>query len=331
MADLDPTTIGIIWQRLIYVAEEQAKTLVRASFTSQSGEMQDISSAIFDTRGNMIAEGITGTVGIITALMQGLKHFVREYPPESLAPGDVLVSNDPWILSGHTFDIAVVRPVFLRESCVGYTATVTHLTDIGGKGWATVTADIYEEGLRIPIMKLFRSCPTRPGLRLSLQGERNEDLFRILKLNVRTPDQVEGDLMAQVAATEVGAQRLAELLEEYDLEDLEEVGQEICARTEAATREAVRTVPPGVYKGESFLDGFEAPLRIAATVTAEGDRLVVDYAGTSPQIPRGINAAYNYTLAHTVFNIKASLCPDIPNNEGGYRDALILKTVWARV
>lgn len=309
---MDPAILSIIWQRLIHVAEEQAKTLVRVSFTSQSGEMQDIASAVFDSQGNMLAEGITGTVGVITALLRGVKNVIQQYPPEALMPGDVLIGNDPWIWSGHTFDLAIVRPVFLRETLIGFAATITHLTDIGGKGWGTSTVDIYEEGIRIPIIKLFQ------------QGKLNQDILRILRLNVRTPDDVEGDILAQVAATEVGSQRLLELMLEYGLERLEEVGEEICGRSEAAIRQAIRTVPPGVYREEVLVGGFGAPLKIVATIKIEGDRMEVDYAGTSPQINRGVNSVYNYTLAHTVFSIKCALCPDIPNNEGTYKPINVL-------
>lgn len=304
---MDPTTLSILWERLIYVAEEQAKTLVRVSFTSQSGEMQDIASAVFDSQGNMLAEGITGTIGVITALMRGLKQIVREYPPETLAPGDVLIGNDPWVWSGHTFDLAIVRPVFWSDKLIGFTATITHLTDIGGKGWATSTREIYEEGLRLPIMRLYT------------RGKLNQDLLHIVKLNVRTPEDVEGDILAQVAATDIGARRLVELVEEYDLKGVDEIGQAICARSEAATKEAIRAVPPGTYRDEIFVGGFEERMRIAAAIRTAGDHLLVDYSGTSPQIPQGINATLNYTLAHTVFNIKRALCPDVPNNEGTYR------------
>ena len=211
MSDFDPVTLEVYWQRLISIAEEQALTLTRTAFSSQAGEMEDISSGVFDTSGRMIAQGVTGTVGVIAALIQGVTEFLKQYPAEALAPGDMLISNDPWLLAGHLNDIAILAPVFRQDRLIGFTATMSHATDIGGKVWSSEGGEIYEEGIWIPPMKLYR------------QGVLQDDLMRLLEKNVRVPDQVLGDLMAQVTACNVGAEKVIAFCAEERLDSLDEM------------------------------------------------------------------------------------------------------------
>ncbi len=306
MQSFDPVTLEVYWQRLISIAEEQAKTLTRTAFSSQAGEMEDISSGIFDARGRMMAQGVTGTVGVITALVRGVPEFLKQFPPDQLNPGDILISNDPWLLAGHLNDIAIVVPVFYGDRLIAFTATMSHATDIGGKTWTSGYGEVYEEGLCIPPMKLY-------------ERGKPQELLRLLEKNVREPEQVIGDVMAQITACNVGARKIRDFCAEERLTDLEDLSDTILSRSERAVRKAFASLPRGVYRSQALMDGFDQPLTIAATLSVGGDELVVDFTGTSPQVPFAINSVHNYTLAHTVYAIKCVLCPDVPNNEGCFR------------
>ncbi|MDP2726887.1 MAG: hydantoinase B/oxoprolinase family protein, partial [Dehalococcoidia bacterium] len=306
--ELDPIRLEILWSRLVSIAEEQAKTLVRASFTTVVGEMEDLACGIYDLEGNLIAQAATGTQGILTGMSVGMKHMLREYPVESLSPGDVIFCNDPWMITGHKYDIAVATPVFRGDSPVALAATVLHGSDIGGITTAADSRSVYEEGLAIPILKLFK------------KGEPNEDLFKVIEANVRIPDQVIGDLLAQVAANAVSSQKVLDLMAEYDLSSLAPVSHAIITTTEQAVKKAIGDLPDGVYSHDSYADGIDEPLRIAAAVTVQGTDLTVDFEGSSPQTKRGgINCCWNFTFAYTAQAVKCILAPDIPNNEGLFR------------
>lgn len=304
----DPILLEIYWNRLVSIAEEQAKTLVRASFSTVVGEMEDLACGIYDLRGNLIAQAATGTQGILTGMSVGMKHMLREYPIESLAPGDVICCNDPWMITGHKYDIAVATPIFLLDTPVAIASTVLHSSDIGGISTAADSRSVYEEGLAIPIMKLFK------------KGERNEDLFKIIEANVRIPDQVIGDLLAQVAANAVSGQKVLDFMAEYELSSLTPLAQAIIIASEQAVKKAIGELPDGVYSHDTYADGIDEPLRIAATVTVRGTDLTVDFAGSSPQTKRGgINSVWNFTFAYTAQAVKCVLVPDIPNNDGLFR------------
>ena len=306
--EFDPIQLEIYWNRLVSIAEEQAKTLVRASFSTVVGEMEDLACGIYDLQGNLIAQAATGTQGILTGMSVGMKHMLREYPIESLAPGDVICCNDPWMITGHKYDIAVATPIFSGDTPVAVASTVLHSSDIGGISTAADSRSVYEEGLAIPIMKLFK------------QGERNEDLFKIIEANVRIPDQVIGDLLAQVAANAVSGQKVLEFMAEYGLSSLTPLSQAIINTTEQAVKKAIAELPDGVYSHDNYADGIDEPLRISATVTVQGADLTVDFAGSSPQTQRGgINSVWNFTFAYTAQAVKCILAPDVPNNDGLFR------------
>jgi N-methylhydantoinase B len=302
----DPVTLEVYWQRLISIAEEQAKTLTRTAFSSQAGEMEDISSGIFDARGRMVAQGVTGTIGVITGLVRGVPEFLKQFPPSELKPGDVLISNDPWLLAGHLNDIAIVVPIFHAGRLIGFSATMSHATDIGGRTWTSDYGEVYEEGICIPPMKLY--AEGKP-----------QDLLRLVRCNVRVPEQVIGDVMAQITACNHGARKLRDFCAEEGLADIEALSDAILGRSEQAVRNAFATLNSGTLRSEVLLDGFDQPLTIAATLTAGGGELRIDFSGTSKQVPYAINSVYNYTLAHTVYAVKCALCPAVPNNEGCFR------------
>ena len=305
---IDPITLEVIWSRLISVVDEQAAALIHSSFTTVVREAGDLSAGVFDRSGHMIAQSVTGTPGHINTMANCVrKYVVPNYPIDSLQPGDTLITNDPWEASGHLFDLTIVSPVFYRGRGVAYFANTCHAVDIGGATMGGDARSLYEEGLAIPLMKLFKA------------GEANRELFDIIRANVRVPDQVIGDIYAQEVGNQVGARKLIEMLDEYDLPDIEEVSALILERTETAVRDAIRALPDGVYRNRIMIDGFDEPLNIACALIVDGDGLVVDYAGSSPQVDRGINVVLNYTHAYTTYTLMAALAPGIPNNEGAFR------------
>ena len=306
--NIDPITLEVIWNRLISVVNEQAAALIHSSFTTVVREAGDLSAGVFDRNGNMVAQSVTGTPGHINTMASCVKNYVvPHYPIDSLQPGDTLITNDPWEASGHLFDLTIVSPVYYQGRGVAWFASTCHAVDIGGLTMGGDATELYEEGLAIPLMKLFEA------------GQPNQILFDIIRANVRVPDQVIGDIYAQQVGNNVGAKKLIELLDEVGLPDIEAVAQIILDRTETAVRNAVRNVPDGVYTSQVAIDGFDAPVTIACAVTVAGDELTVDYAGTSPQVNRGINVVMNYTHAYTTYTLMAALAPGIPNNEGAFR------------
>ena len=305
---LDPITLEVIWRRLISVVDEQAAALIHSSFTTVVREAGDLSAGVFDRAGNMVAQSVTGTPGHINTMANCVRKFiVPRHPIDSLQPGDTLVTNDPWEASGHLFDLTIVSPVFYRGRGVAFFASTCHAVDIGGATMGGDARSVHEEGLALPLMKLFKA------------GEPNRELFDIIRANVRVPDQVIGDIYAQEVGNQVGARKLIEMLDEYDLPDIEAVSASILQRTEEAVRAAIRALPDGVCRDSIQIDGFDAPLTIACAVTVDGDELRVDYAGSSPQVDRGINVVLNYTHAYTTYTLMAALAPGIPNNEGAFR------------
>ena len=305
---IDPITLEVIWRRLISVVDEQAAALIHSSFTTVVREAGDLSAGVFDRSGNMVAQSVTGTPGHINTMANCVRKFiVPQHPIDSLKPGDTLITNDPWEASGHLFDLTIVSPVFYRGRGVAFFASTCHAVDIGGATMGGDARSVHEEGLAIPLMKLFT------------EGEPNRQLFDIIRANVRVPDQVIGDIYAQEVGNQVGARKLIEMLDEYDLPDIEEVSRLIMGRTESAVRAAIRELPDGSWRNTIQIDGFDTPLTIACEITVDGDELRVDYAGSSPQVDRGINVVLNYTHAYTTYTLMAALAADIPNNEGAFR------------
>ena len=307
MSSIDPVTLEILWTRLIQVTNEQAAALMRTSFTPIVREVGDLSAAVFDAQGLMLAQAVTGTPGHINSLATGMKHFVAAYPPHTLTAGDVLITNDPWMTSGQLNDLSVVTPVFRKDKVIGFFGNTCHAIDIGGRGLSADAAEVYEEGFAIPIMKLYDG------------GKPNEALFQLLAVNVRTPEEVLGDLHAQVAGNQVGADRLLAYLDEMGLSDLEEIGHEILGRSERAMRQAIASIPDGDYERICFVDGMAEPIRIHCRLSVRGDEILADYAGSSPQVERGMNVVLNYTTAYTNYALKCAIAPEVPHNDGSFR------------
>jgi len=303
---LDPVTVGIAAGRLNSILDEQQATLVRTAFSTIVRESEDLACGVFDREGRMLGQSHSGTPGHINAMATGIKHVIEAFPPESLVPGDVLVTNDPWMTAGQINDLTVATPVFRGERMIGMFASTCHAPDIGGRLLSAEASDVYEEGLRLPIMKLARA------------GEMNEDLLQLIRANVRTPRETVGDLYAQAAANDVGARSLLRCLDDLDLEDLEEVGAEIRRRSEDAMRAAIDRLPDGRYEATGYSDGFGERVKLQLAAIIEGDEITLDFAGSSPQSDHGINVVLNYTHAYASFALKAAVAPGVPHNDGSF-------------
>jgi N-methylhydantoinase B len=304
---MDSILVEVLSNRLISIVNEQQAALIRTAFSTVVRESEDLACGVFDSRGQMVAQSLTGTPGHINAMATGVRHFLTTYPTATLRPGDVLLTNDPWQTSGQINDITVVTPVFAGGGPIAFFANTCHAADIGGKILSAESREVYEEGLRIPIMKLFDA------------GAVNDSLLAIVRANVRTPDETVGDLYAQSACNDVGARSLLALVEEFGLESIDPLADEITRRSEEAMRGAIAELPDGVYEHEGWSDGFDEPVRLKVAVTVDGDELGIDFAGSSPQSRYGINLVLNYTHAYASFAAKAALAPDVPHNEGSFR------------
>jgi N-methylhydantoinase B len=309
---IDTVTLEVLWNRVLSVTNEQQAALIRTAFSTVVRESQDLACGVFDTRGNMIAQSDTGTPGHINAMATCIHHFMRVYPESSVIPGDVLITNDPWMTAGQINDITLVTPIFRDGRVAAYFANTCHMVDIGGRILSAEAREVYEEGLYIPIMKLFEA------------GERNEVLFQLIRGNVRTPDEVEGDLHAMATCNDVGGRRLLEFMDEFGLDSIDPLADRIIERSERAMRAAIARIPDGEYENEVWSDGYEEPVLLKARVIVHGDELTVDHSGSSPQSRFGINVVMNYTHAYTSFAIKCAISPEVPHNEGAFRPVHVI-------
>ena len=294
----------IMWNRLISVVEEQAQTLVRTAFSTSVREAGDLAAGVFDRQGRMLAQAVTGTPGHINSMAEGIGHFIAKHPVDTMEPGDVFITNDPWFTSGHLHDITVVTPTFYRDRLVGLFANTCHVVDIGGRGFGPDARQVFEEGVSIPILHLFR------------RGAPNDTLLDLLRANVREPQQVIGDIFSFAAANDTGAHRLQSMMAEFDIEQLDDLAEFIFEHSRQATIERIRAIQPGTYHNELTMDGYDEPVTLRAALTVSDAGIHVDYAGTSPVSSHGINVVLNYTKAYTCFGVKCAVAPDIPNNYG---------------
>jgi N-methylhydantoinase B len=294
----------IMWSRLIAVVEEQAQTMLRTAFSTSVREAGDLSAGVFDRHGRMLAQAVTGTPGHVNSMANAVVHFLKEFPLAGMKPGDHYITNDPWLTSGHLHDITVVTPSFFRGEAVGLFANTIHVVDIGGLGMGPDGRQVFEEGLSIPIMPLAR------------EGVMNEDLLRLVRANVREPLQVEGDIYACAACNDEGSRRLVEMMDEFEIANLDRLGDTIVDASREATLARIRALPKGTWRNTLTMDGYDKPLVLNAALTIADDGIHVDFAGTSPASSYGINVVYNYCLAYTAFGVKCLVAPEVPNNAG---------------
>jgi N-methylhydantoinase B len=299
-------TIGrqIAWNRLIAVVEEQAQTLIRIAFSATVREAGDLSAGVFDRRGRMLAQALTGTPGHVNAMAAAVGHVLAAYPIAQMAPGDVFTTNDPWKGTGHLNDFTVVTPVHRGDELIALVASTSHMVDVGGLGFGTDGADVHEEGLFIPIV------------RLASRGVFDRTLLRVILANVRFPIEVEGDLRALAACNDVCGRRVVELIDELGLPDLQDLGDFILKASEAGMRRAIGELPEGRYSHAMTIDGLDRPLDLVASMVIEDGIIDIDFEGTSPMVARGINVPMIYTEAMASFGVRSIVGGRIPNNAG---------------
>lgn len=304
MTRISPARLQVMWNRLLAVVEEQGQTLIRAAFSPIVRECGDISAGIFDADGRMLAQAVTGTPGHINTMAEAVLHLRDRFPSQTMQPGDIYMTNDPWLASGHLNDFLLMMPAFRGGKVVGFTACTSHLVDLGGLGMGPEGSDIYDEGLLIPPCKLVD------------RGEPNALLMDIIRANSREPVANEGDIYALIACCEAGVRRLTGMMDEYGLDDLVELGTYIIDTSFRGTLAAIAEIPEGTYHNMMRVDGYEAELELHATLTVSDTGMHVDFAGTSGCSRKGINVPLNYATAYTVFALRCIVGPDIPNNAG---------------
>ncbi len=301
----DPITLEILWRRLISIVDEADASVARTAFSSLLRDAHDYTCIFTDAQGRLLAQGTFCTPGQAGAMMLGVREWINRLPIEKYRPGDVFITNDPWLLAGHLNDACVMSPIFYRDRVVGFTACVFHHSDIGGRV-SSDNHDVYEDGLFIPPVKLYNA------------GVLNEAVLDLIRWNVRTPEQVIGDIRSQIAANHVCSEKIIEMMEDVGLDSLDELADEILDRTERSMRQAIEQIPDGIYRHEGLVEGAggREDIRISVTVEVKGSDIVVDLAGSSPEVDWGGNVVYNFTYAYVFMALKSMLDPEIPNNEG---------------
>ena len=301
----DPITLEILWRRLISVVDEADTTVARTAFSSLLRDAHDYTCMFTDRKGRELAQGSFATPGQSGAMALGIKNLVTKLPAGSYRPGDVFITNDPWALAGHLNDVCVMSPIFYKGKIVAFTACVFHHSDIGGRV-SSDNHEVFEEGLFIPLVKLYDA------------GVLNESVVEMIRWNVRTPDEVIGDIRSQIAANHVCAEKICQMLQDNDLEDLDDLADEVIGRTEKSMRESIEKIPDGIYRAEGIVEQMEgrADIVIKAAIEVKGSDIIVDLDGSSPQVDWGGNVVYNFTYAYVHMAVKSMFDPYIPNNEG---------------
>ena len=292
----------VMWNRLISVVEEQAQALVRTAFSTSVREAGDLSAGVYDVDGNMLAQAVTGTPGHVNAMADAVPHFIRRIGRNNIHDGDVYITNDPWEGTGHLHDITMVTPSFHDGALVGFFACTAHIVDIGGRGFGADAHSVYEEGLYIPIMKFAN------------KGKVDETLTRIIRGNVREPDQLIGDIYALTTCNEIGHRRLVDMMAEFSLADLNGIAEFILVNSRRATLKRIAALPQQSATGEMKMDGFDRPITLKVKVSVEGDRIVSDFTGSSGLDKKGINCPLVYAKAYACYALKVAIAPEIPNN-----------------
>jgi N-methylhydantoinase B/oxoprolinase/acetone carboxylase alpha subunit len=302
MAELSKVACQVMWNRLISIVEEQAQALVRTAFSTSVREAGDLSAGVYNAEGQMLAQAVTGTPGHVNAMADAVPHFIRRIGRDNIHEGDVYITNDPWEGTGHLHDITVVTPSFHQGQLAGFFACTAHIVDIGGRGFGADANSVYEEGLYIPILKLFD------------KGVVDQTLIRIIRGNVREPDQVVGDVYALATCNEIGHRRLIDMMKEFHLTDLQGISDFILTHSREATLARIAALPRATATGQMQIDGYDREIDLCVTLTIEKDRILCDWAGTSGVDKKGINVPLVYTKAYACYALKCAIAPDIPNN-----------------
>jgi N-methylhydantoinase B len=304
----DPITLEIFWRRLISIVDEADASVARTAFSSLLRDAHDYTCMFTDSRGQELVQGTFCTPGQAGAMALGVKKIINSKPLNDYKPGDVIIVNDPWLLAGHLNDICVLSPIFFKDKPVAFTACVFHHADIGGRV-SSDNREVYEEGLFIPPLKLYDA------------GRLNREVLDLIRWNVRTPEEVTGDIRSQVAANHVCARKVIEMMTDEGLDTLDDLADEIIDRTEKSMRRAIAAIPDGTYPYHGVIEGAgqRPDIDIAFKVQVAGSDIIVDFEGTSPQVGWGVNVVYNFTYAYVFMAIKSAFDPDLPINEGAIR------------
>ena len=300
----DNTRLQVLWDRLLAVVEEQGQILIRAAFSPIVRECGDISAGFFDAEGRMLAQAVTGTPGHVNTMAMAVKSLRARFPAQDMRSGDIYVTNDPWIASGHLNDFLLMMPVIHAGRLVGFTSCTSHLVDLGGQGMGPEGTDIQDEGLLIPPCKLVAA------------GDVNALLLDIVKANSREPIANEGDIYALIACCEAGAARICQTMDEFGITDFRDLSRYIVETSRRGTIDIIKELPKGTWNNAMTVDGYDRPLTLRAALTIAEDHVLVDFAGTDPCARKGINVPLNYATAYTVFALRCVIGPDIPNNDG---------------
>ena len=292
----------IMWNRLIAVVEEQAQIMIRTAFSTTVREAGDLSAGIFDLHGHMMAQAVTGTPGHVNSMAESVGHFLKKFPTAVMRPGDHYITNDPWLGTGHLHDLTVVTPAFHNSKIVGLFANTAHVIDIGGLGMGPEGRSVFEEGMYIPIVKCFD------------RNQPNETFFDFIRAGSRLPVELEGDIYSLCACNDAGAKRLVEMMDEFEMTSLDSLAGFIFESSHRATLAEIAKIPRGIYQNEIYSDGYEEPVRLAASMEILTDGIEVDFTGTSGLSSRGINVPPAYCRAYSCFGIKCVVAPEIPNN-----------------
>jgi N-methylhydantoinase B len=311
--ELDPITVEVVRHKLDGIAEEMEQTLLRSSFSPIVKEGLDASASLFTIGGETLAQACAIPIHLAT-LIPVVGSILREFPIETMRDGDIYIMNDPYLGGTHLPDIALVMPIFHRGRPIALSAAMTHHQDVGGMTPGSVptnATEIFQEGLRIPPLKLRDA------------GVMNETLVKMLRLNVRIPDTVMGDLNAQIAACQMGARRLDELAHNYGHNLLATIFATLLDRSEAMTRDALRQIPEGTYRYFDYLDNdgieFGKKVRVEVAVTVKDGTFHCDFSGTAPQLKGPFNCVPSGSQAAAYFAVRALTDPTIPTNAGCFR------------
>ena len=302
MTKVSNVAYQVMWNRLISVVEEQAQALVRTAFSTSVREAGDLSAGVYNAEGLMLAQAVTGTPGHVNAMADAVAHFIRRIGRENICEGDVYITNDPWEGTGHLHDFTVVTPSFHNGTMVGFFACTAHVVDVGGRGFGADGASVYEEGIYVPIMKFAD------------RGAVDQTLVKMLRGNVREPDQLIGDIYALATCNEIGQRRLGEMMDEFQLADIKGIADFILENSRRATLERIAALPRKSATGELTVDGFDKPITLKVKVTIFEDRILSDFEGTSRLDKKGINCPLVYAKAYACYALKVAIAPEIPNN-----------------
>ncbi|MEO6566627.1 MAG: hydantoinase B/oxoprolinase family protein, partial [Casimicrobiaceae bacterium] len=302
--DMNPIDLEIYWNRLIAITDEAGAALKRTSFSTVVRESNDFACVLLDTEARLVAQSTLSIPGFIGTAPLSLTEMLKVFPKATLGPGDILFTNDPWVGTGHLPDATMAAPIFANGKLVAFAIAVAHLSDVGGRQWSADASELYEEGIRFPVIKVAEG------------GRLNPLVMHILQTNARLPQQVKGDIEAQVSALSVTERRLVEMLAEYGLSGIDDIAAAIFKASEDAALRELRRIPPGIYTGSVDSDGFDERVSIKAAITVTHEGVSIDYAGSTPQVRYGINETFNHTYAYTIYPFKCLLSPGIPNNDG---------------